>query len=439
MFLNYNRSPRANMASELFLALALGLGASFPIALHATDFQMPPSVAQAEESSAKSAKSLVSKGTYKLLVDAQKSIDKGRIDEAFEKLNHIIIRVQDNPYETAVVLKTAGYLYLQREQNTEAIELLKIALGLNALVAQNQQKLRYDLAQLSMADENYGAAIRYLKQWLAKADAEDGKSAALVRLGNAYLQQENYREAAKALEQAAQEKLANNQSPSEHHLQLLLACYVLTDAHNKAIPVLRQLMVLAPEKAQYPLRLVAVYDELEQPKQALASLEYAYKQGLLTETTQLSNLGYRLINQGYPYKAAQVLEAGLKSFVLWINPENLKLLAQAHIDSGRPDLAIPYLEKAILTTDSPVPGQVLSQLYLSEERYLDAAKALKAALAHAKGKQVPQLKLALAHSYVQGAQSEQALAVFNDLLASVNLDDKTRRQVTQWQAYLSEH
>lgn len=429
MFLNYS--------CKFFVALMAGL-LVWPVNIAwATDFQMPPSVAQADEGGAKSAKSLVSKGTYKLLVDAQKSIDKGRIDEAFEKLNAIILRVQKNTYESAVVIKTAGYLYLQREDHKQAIELLKVSLSMNALVEQNQQKLRYDLAQLSMAEEDYDSAIHYLKDWLERAPEDESKTLALVRLGKAYIQLERYALAAEALEQGLEEKRANSESPSEQHLQLLLTAYVLLDAHEKAVSVLRQLMVIKPKKTQYPLRLVAVYDELEQAAKALASLEYAYKQGLLQETQQLSNLAYRLISRGYPYKAAKVLEEGLASFVLWRTPENLNLLARAYLDSGQTELAIPYLEKALLTTQRPAPGQILAQIYLSNERYVDAIRSFESALVHSSGQQALELTLALAHTYWQSGQLEPAMVLLERLYRDPDLNEKTRRQVEDWRRYLS--
>lgn len=84
----------------LCLAFLLGVNCA-----EATDFQIPPSVAAGDVEGAKSKKSLVSKGTFRLLEDVQKTIDKGEIDIAFQKLNTLIIRVQETPYETAVVLK----------------------------------------------------------------------------------------------------------------------------------------------------------------------------------------------------------------------------------------------------------------------------------------------------------------------------------------------
>jgi|GEM_PF-6232120 len=431
MYSSSNRSILRHRSLSLVLTFIISTGLSH--VSFATDFQMPPSVAAGGSEGSASKKSLVSKGTYNLLVDVQGSIDEGDIDGAFEKLNRLIIRVQKNAYETAVVLKTAGYIYVSRNENTKAIELLELAHNMSALVHENQQKLRYDLSQLYLSEDQLMLSIRYLQSWLEHAKKDELNAAVFIRLGNAYMQAKEYQEAVKSFERA----VAQSETPVEYHLQLLLASYVIQKDYGKGIQLLKRIVTLYPGKKKYVLQLTGLYDELEQEDNALGALEYAYKNQLLNETQELSDLAYRLITRGYPHKAAEVLEAGFKDFILWYTAENYSLLAKAHLDAKQVDRAIPYLEKAILTATTPNSAQALSHAYIEMEDYENAARALQIGLKRSSKDQQRYLNLSLGHVLFKLGRNEQALAVYRRLKDDVSLDEQAKVLVNRWYRYLN--
>jgi len=417
----------------------------------ATDFQMPETVAAASNSGGKSKKSLVSKGTYKLLTKVQEAIDQSQYDEAFERLNKLILRVKDNAYESAVVFKTAGYIYVSRQETSKALPLLDSALKLNSLARENQQKLRYDLAQLLMSQQNVkqlnldqqaiidaelNRAITYLTTWLDHATEEELSAAVYARIGSAFLKLKKHSEAALYLNKAITRSKLKREKPSKYHHQLLLASYIEIKDFEAAIRVLKHLIVYFGQDKHFRMQLVGLYDETQQTKQALAVLEVAFKQGFLDDTTEYTALAQRLMLAGYPHKATQVLQQGLDSFIVWVTPENLTLLARAYIQAQEPQHAIPILRKAISTASNALPGQLLSQLFIEQEAWSSAIATLLLTLDKAKEKDAISLQLSLGYAYYEHGQIKKAKALFNQLIANTELDKKTIRTAQDWQRYL---
>jgi len=417
----------------------------------ATDFQMPENVASASDSGGQSKKSLVSKGSYKLLTKVQDAIDQTQYDEAFERLNKLIFRVKDNAYESAVVLKTAGYIYVSLQEISKALPLLDKALKLNSLARENQQKLRYDIAQLLMSQQNVkhlhvdqqdineaelNRAITYLTSWLGHATEEELSAAIYARIGTAFLQLKKYSQASTFLTKAIKWSNSQDKKPSEYHHQLLLASYLEQQNYEAAIDVLKRLTVHFGKNKNYRMQLVGLYDETGQAKQALAVLEVAFKQGLLDDTAEYTALAQRLMQAGYPHKATNILQHGLDSFIVWVTPENLTLLASAYIQAQEPQNAIPILKKAMFTASNALPGQLLSQLFIEKEQWSSAIDTLLLTLDKAKEDDAIGLQLSLGYAYYEHGQIDEAKALFNQLIANTELDKKTKRTVQDWQRYL---
>ena len=440
---------KSKLKSHRFIVVLLLLSIS-GLAI-ATDFQMPANVASASESGGKSKKSLVSKGTYKLLTKVQNSIDHKQYDEAFERLNKLIVRVKDNAYESAVVLKTAGYIYVSRQETNKALPLLISSLGLNSLARVNQQKLRYDIAQLIMSQQSakqisvgqqevnkddLQQAITYLTTWLDYATEKEITEAVYARIGSIYLQLKQYLKASTYLNKAITRSALQGNKPSEYHHQLLLASYIEFKDFEQAIGVLKKLTVHFGKNKRYRMQLVGLYDETDQSKRALAVLEVAYKQGLLDDTTEYTALAQRLIQAGYPYKAAQILEYGLDRFIVWVTPENLTLLASAYIQAQEPLRAIPILEKALSTTTNSSPGQLLSQLYLDQKNWNKTIDTLLLTLEIANEKEAVGLQLSLGYAYYEQGEIEEAKALFSLLAENTHLNIQSKNTVKDWNNYL---
>jgi tetratricopeptide (TPR) repeat protein len=406
----------------------------------ATDFQMPPTITSAEKGDSKNKKKRLTKASYQSLVKVQKAIDKNHYNEAFERLNRLIVQVKDKAYESAVVIRTAAYIYVNQQETNKAVQLLSEALSLNALTKKDQQKLRYDIAQLliseqEVSEQQYKKAIQSLTLWLDYAHDEDMTASVYAQIGSHYRQLKQYSSAILYLNKAIEKSDQQGKKPSEYHYQLLLACYLAKNKLDEAINVLKRLITNFNLNKNYHLQLVGLYDEINHPNQALAALDITYKLGLLNETSEYTALAQRLMSAGYPHKATQVLHQGLDQFIVWVTPENLTLLAVAYIQAQEPQQAVPILEKALITTTTAVPGQLLSQIYMEQKHWQKATKTLKFTLEKADKKARPELQISLGYALYEQGKIDEAKALFKTLAGNIYLNDEVKHTVQNWNRY----
>ncbi|BDZ74421.1 hypothetical protein GCM10025856_21400 [Methylophaga marina] len=110
---------------------------------------------------------LLSEDTYKALNQAQELMEKESYPQAQQQLNNLLDKVEKGSYEQAVVLQTLGFLYSSLEQYKKATDTFQRALDLDALPKDVTHTLRYNLAQLLIADGQYKKGIPLMEEWLS--------------------------------------------------------------------------------------------------------------------------------------------------------------------------------------------------------------------------------------------------------------------------------
>jgi len=134
---------------------------------------------------------LLTERTYKALSAAQELMEVEKFSEAESKLKTLLTKVDAASYEMAMVQQTLGYLYSSQENYGQASKLFEQALSSNALPEKASNNLRYNLAQLLLADEQYNKGISLLEQWLQAAVSPP--NSAHVLLASAYYRVKNYK------------------------------------------------------------------------------------------------------------------------------------------------------------------------------------------------------------------------------------------------------
>ncbi len=109
---------------------------------------------------------LLSESTYKALEAAQQQMADERYQQAEVALLKLVDETKAGSYERAVVLQTLGYLYSETGDYTRATDQFRSALELNALPEDVTHNLRYNLAQLLIADGEYQQGIDLLNRWI---------------------------------------------------------------------------------------------------------------------------------------------------------------------------------------------------------------------------------------------------------------------------------
>lgn len=312
---------------------------------------------------------------YKYLQDAYAALDAEDYPATRKALDRMKRKDRRlNAHERALMWQTYAYAYSSEERYEEAIAAFQKAMVDDALPDATMQNVRYNVAQLYLLLERYDEAIAGFQAWLAHATEPTPNG--YFMLAMAYYQTD---ERDKALVYAREAVKAAGEHPREPWLQLLASLLFQDGAYQEAAPVMEQLVALFPKKA-YFTQLSALYGELDQQDKALATLELAYVQHLLSEGAELKTLAQLYLYNQVPVKAAHVLEEALASGKLEDTAEAWQLLGDAWLQAKERDKAVEPMSKAARLADTGEPWMRLARIQLDEGDWAAARDSLQAAL-----------------------------------------------------------
>lgn len=362
---------------------------------------------------------------YKVLVQVQELMDQGKYRAVEQQVKKLLPQLVARGYDQAVALQTLAGAQAARNDYTHAAQSLRKSLDLNVLPPDNQQRVRYDLAQLYLASDAPGMAVSVLESWFEHADQPTGD--AWFLLGLARVQAKHYRQAIEPLQKA----IAAVESADETWYQTLLSAYFELDALHECATTLEKMVRLFPDR-DYWQQLAGVYLALEQDGRALTTLELAWRQDRLSGESDLLQLAQLYLAQRIPFKAAQLLEREMDRGRIGIDAGNLELLAGAWAEACERDKAIAVYQRAMHAGARVSVGLQVAQLYIEDERWRDAARVLAASL-HKGGLDKPgEAWLLLGIARFESAQPERA----RDAFARAMAYDEERSEARAWLDHL---
>jgi len=368
---------------------------------------------------------------YEKLKKAQEFMETEDYASALEMINDAAKIRRLKAYDQAMIHQMYGYVYSTQENYKAAIvEFEKLlAVGGEHVPEGVVTSTLYNLAQMYMILEQWQKGVDTLKRWFAVAP--DPGPEAYILMAQGYAQMENWKKALPPAERALSLSQERGQTPRESWYQLVMAIYFEMQNYPKVAEILETLVKLYPKKT-YWLQLSAVYGELKREMDQLAIMEVAYMQGYLTKSSELVNLAQLFLFHEVPYKAAKVLDKGLKSGLIEPKKDNWELLANAWINAAEVDKAIPNLEKAASMAEDGELYIRLGQAYMEKEEWSKAAKAFKNAIAKGKLKRPGMASLLLGMANFHSNRFAEARKAFRE----ARKDKRTRKTAGQWLNYL---
>ena len=307
--------------------------------------------------------------TGKKLAAAREFIVAEQYDEAAKALDKLRMR-NLNPLERAQAHRLRGYVAHGRGDLASARDLLEKTIAEGVLPRTEVASLRFQIAQLWFQEENWAEGAQHLEIWFTIEP--NPLPAAHYMLALAYYQLGDLE---KALLRAQMAVDATDE-PKEGWLQLLLALRLTRKEYPESVPILEQLVRRFPKKS-YFLSLSTVHGALGNNEEALVPLQLAYRQGLLTESTELMRLAQLLLFLGRPYRAAQVLQQGFHDGPIDESVDSLELLSSSWINAREFDRAAEPLEHAARLAEDGELYVRLAQVHIQREKWQAAARALE--------------------------------------------------------------
>ncbi len=294
-------------------------------------------------------------------------------ESALEVLDTLTRRRHMKAHDKAMVYMNRGMILASLERFPEATESMEIALEQNALPDATMEQLKFNLAQLQMANSNFTRAIELLEDWFQGRENPGPGPHFLITA--AYLQTEQF---AKALPHA-RAAVAESKEPSEQYLQFLLASEFQNGNLVETLEVLKRLTTHFPRKAYY-LQLAYGYANMGDEENALAMMELLRAQGWLEKNDEYVGLAQRYLLHELPFMASDVMREGFEASVVEETSKNYELYASALLNAREYDKALPPLRKAAEMAEDGELYVRLAQVYLEVENWPSAREALERAL-----------------------------------------------------------
>lgn len=280
--------------------------------------------------------------TWSRLNAIDEEISQERYGDAFADLQEMLERADRDPYLQAIINQALGHVEWSRGNHQSSLGFLEKAVELDALPDQAHFALVYQTAQLYFMQERYPEALQRLEYWFCAAPPESITPAAYVLQASVFREQKNYAGTLKAIETA----IAMDADPAESWYRLKLAAHYELEQYPQAAETLEGMIARWPGRKDYWTRLSQVCYLLNQAENALAVLALANRKGLLDTESDILFLSSLYANAKVPFKAAGVLEKGIRDGIVAPSQAHWTAVAESWYAAGELEKSLAAYEEA---------------------------------------------------------------------------------------------
>lgn len=369
---------------------------------------------------------------YEKLSEAQAAAEAKDLNGAAEILDDMIDtggKNALNSYELANVYNLYAFIYYSREDYAKALTAYENVVAQEDIPIAMEVNTKYTIAQLYFVQEQWQKGINALLDWFAVTDNPNAN--AYVLLAQGYYQTKDYDKALFNVEKAISMYTADGKVPKEQWYNLARFLYFEKNEVNKTVDVLEELLKYYPKK-QYWVQLSHMYGEQKKESLQLAAMDTAYVQDMLDKGTEQVTMAYLYLNGEVPYKAAKVMDKGLKDGSIPGTSKNYEIAGSAWRQAQEVDKAIIAMEEAAAKSDDGELYARLGNIYLDGDQYNKAITAINKGLSRGGVKRPDTARLVLGMAYFNSKQYEKARQAFQ----AAGRDERSAKYAQQWLKYL---
>ena len=448
MMSGYHSSTKAMRPVLVKLACSLALGVATVFALPVLSTASQPllgeqgvGVAHAAERSEKPKKSTrrtpaIRAKIYEKLNEAQMAADEKKYTQAINLLNDLRDkegRNSLNSYELANLYNMYAFIYFTQEKYELALDAYRNVVKQPDIPEAMELNTKYTIAQLYFVKEDYRNGVKTLQEWFKakKEMQEDPGAGAYALLSQGYYQLKDLNSALKYIEVAIDDYTSRGKVPKEQWWGLQRYLYYEKNDIKRVTAILEETLKHYQKKA-YWLQLSAMYNELKMESKSTAAMETAYTEGVLDNDKELINMAYLYLSQEVPYKAAKVLDTGIKKGQIPPTSKNLELLGNAWRQAQEIKKAIPEMEKAAAKSDKGELWSRLGNIYLDNDEFDKAEKAIENAFKKGDLRRPDTAYLVLGMARFNLKEYESAKKAFKEAAKS----EKSKDYAKQWMEFM---
>ena len=396
-----------------------------------------PGVAQAQEGEQKPQRKTkrtqaIDSKVYEKLQQAQEAVEAKQVDKALSILDGLKNASKPlNDAGMANVLNMYAFIYYSQEDFNNALASYRQILTLKEAPEGAIVQARYSLAQLYFVTEQYQEGVNSLLEWFKVTSTPT--ASAYMLLAQGYYQLKEFDLSLENVETAIGLYREKGKVPKENWLGLQRFLYYEKNNYKKVVEILDELLVHYPKK-QYWTQLSAMYSELKDESKQVSAMETAYVQGMLDDNEkELINMAYLFIASEVPYKAAKVIDKGIKAKVIEPTSKNLELLGNAWRQAQELKKAIPEMEKAAAKSDKGELWARLCNIYLDNDEFKKAVESCDKGLKKGGVKRPDTAYLVKGMAHFNLKQYKSARTAFN---RAKKEDERSKKYAEQWLGFM---
>jgi len=369
---------------------------------------------------------------YERLAEAQVFIEAKQYNEAIEVLRDMEEQSGKralNSYELANLYNLFAFVYYSQEDYPKALRAYENVAKQPDIPLAMEINTRYTIAQLYFVMEEWQKGIDALQAWFKVTDTPSAQ--AYILLGQGYYQLKDYPNALKNTLIAVNDYRSRDKVPKEQWYSLLRFLYFEDNNIPKTIETLEEMIVYYPKK-QYWVQLSHMYGESKDEKSQLAAMETAYVQEMLDKDREQVTLAYLYLNAEVPYKAAKVLDKGIKNKSVEASSKTLEILGNSWRQAQEVAKSIPVMEQAAEKSDKGELFCRLGSVYLDNDNFSKAVDANEKGLKRGGVKRPDNCQLVLGMAYFNLQKYQDARKAFNE----AKKDERSEKYAKQWLSYM---
>ena len=369
---------------------------------------------------------------YEKLAEAQEAAEAKDYNTAAKVLDSMIAtggKKALNSYELANVYNLYAFIYYSREDYAGALKAYEQVVAQPDIPIAMEVNTKFTIAQLYFVQEEWQKGINALLEWFKVTETPNAN--AYVLLSQGYYQVKDYDKALFNVEKAISMYEAKDKIPKEQWYNLARFLYFEKDDTNKTVDILEILLKYYPKK-QYWVQLSHMYGEQKKESEQLSAMDTAYVQGMLDKGTEQVTMAYLYLNGDLPYKAAKVMDKGLKNKSIDDKSRNWEIAGSAWRQAQEIKKAIPAMEAAAAKSDQGELYTRLGNVYLDGDQFKKAITALNKGLSRGGVKRPDTARLVLGMAYFNDKQYNKA----RDAFKAAGRDELSAKYANQWIAYM---
>jgi tetratricopeptide (TPR) repeat protein len=370
---------------------------------------------------------------YEKLAAAQELAEAKNYGGAAKVLDDMIAASREstklNSYELANVYNLYAFIHYSREDYSKALGAYEKVVAQPDIPLAMEINTRFTIAQLYFVQEKWQTGINALLKWFEMT--ENPNAGAYILLAQGQFQLKQYDKALGNVEKAIGIFKAKDKIPKEQWYNLARFLYFEKNNTDKTVDVLEELLTYYPKK-QYWVQISHMYGEQKKEWQQLSAMETAYVQDMLDKGSELTTMAYLYLNAEVPYKAATVMDKGLKSEAIEGKSKDWELAGNSWRQAQEIDKAIPAMEKAAAKSSKGELYARLGNVYLDGDQFQKAVTALNKGLKRGGVKRPDTAQLVLGMAYFNLKKYDSARSAFT----KAGRDERSEKYASQWIKYM---